>query len=513
MMAAPFGPALRTLENECGASAAVRARLTAETAAQPPSASLPRIVECMRADAGAVVRCLLQGGVDARTVLPDGCPLLCYAARLGHASALNALLEGGAAVECVTRDGCSPLFLASGYGSDACVKLLLAAGARLGTPTLRGETALLSSSERGKANVVTLLLGAASPSELAYCTKEWGTALHCAARGGFPRIVAALVEAGCELETRDGYGQTALHAAAQAGKAGCCTSLLSRGADADAADSLGFTPLMCAVEKRRTLCAQALLSASTLGATDSIGLTAFHLAVMRGNEECFELLLPLVDVDVPTARGIDPDTQQLTEYYQETPLHLACQKGQHDIAKALLRRGASRTARDSKQQTPLHHAAIHSALPCVAAILGGVGKYKLSQEEVDARSQSGYTALHYAALRGHASCVGMLLAAGASQEAEDWQGATALELALQAQPKHKELHALLRDGLTARGAAPGIVCSTCAVPDAPGSRLKTCGDCQQARYCGAECARAGWPAHKVHCRKVKAERLSRINAS
>jgi hypothetical protein len=35
--------------------------------------------------------------------------------------------------------------------------------------------------------------------------------------------------------------------------------------------------------------------------------------------------------------------------------------------------------------------------------------------------------------------------------------------------------------------------------------LKTCSKCKMAKFCGAECARRAWPAHKPHCKRWVAE--------
>jgi hypothetical protein len=51
----------------------------------------------------------------------------------------------------------------------------------------------------------------------------------------------------------------------------------------------------------------------------------------------------------------------------------------------------------------------------------------------------------------------------------------------------RETHALLRH-----------VCSGCGAEDAQ-ERFKKCARCMVARYCGAECQRAHWKAHKKTC--------------
>ena len=72
------------------------------------------------------------------------------------------------------------------------------------------------------------------------------------------------------------------------------------------------------------------------------------------------------------------------------------------MTKALLRRGASQTARDSMQWTPLHYAAQNGQLSCVVRLLGSPGDYKLTPEEVNATDLHGATpciSLHSSATR------------------------------------------------------------------------------------------------------------------
>ena len=47
-------------------------------------------------------------------------------------------------------------------------------------------------------------------------------------------------------------------------------------------------------------------------------------------------------------------------------------------------------------------------------------------------------------------------------------------------------------------------CAHCAKPRAMVGALRACSRCQQARYCGVECQRAHWPAHKRACHAAPA---------
>jgi hypothetical protein len=63
----------------------------------------------------------------------------------------------------------------------------------------------------------------------------------------------------------------------------------------------------------------------------------------------------------------------------------------------------------------------------------------------------------------------------------------------------------IRATIMARIAEDHSAASACAACGAragqPGVRLQMCSRCQRVRYCGPQCQRAHWPAHKAQCRK------------
>jgi len=197
-------------------------------------------------------------------------------------------------------------------------------------------------------------------------------------------------------------------------------------------------------------------------------------------------------------------------FYHCTPLHLACSFGQERMVKALLSRGASRTARDSKLRTPLHAASLPGHLGCVTQLLGKPGAYKLTPDEVNAVNVHGHTPLHSTAHGGHAKVCGVLCAAGARLDAIDAQGLSPL---MTAQRQHSSNTALL-DFLAGRGPAhaPGTVCDECGRPEAE-VRLAYCTGCLRVRYCGSACAVAAWPAHRAECQRVRAAREKRTEGT
>jgi len=86
------------------------------------------------------------------------------------------------------------------------------------------------------------------------------TPLHWAAEYDLADCVAALLEAGADINATDNYGWTPLHYAAWAGSADCVAALLKAGAKANAKDNSGLTPLHLAA-RDGCLAAVALLLA------------------------------------------------------------------------------------------------------------------------------------------------------------------------------------------------------------------------------------------------------------
>jgi len=174
--------------------------------------------------------------------------------------------------------------------------------------------------------------------------------------------------------------------------------------------------------------------------------------------------------------------------------------------KALLIRGALRTARNSKHRTPLHDAAADGHLGCVRQLLGKPGAYKLTSSDVNATDVDGGTPLHYAAERGHTNLCGVLCAGGARLDAVDLDGYTPLLLA----QRYQRANTALIDLLAGRGPAhpPGTVCDRCGLPESE-VYLRYCTSCLVARYCGSACAVAAWPAHRAECQRIQAAREER----
>eukprot|EP00727_Mastigamoeba_balamuthi_P006414 m51a1_g2393 hypothetical protein (697) ;mRNA; f:734752-737758 len=105
-----------------------------------------------------------------------------------------------------------------------------------------------------------------------------------------------------------------------------------------------------------------------------------------------------------------------------TPLHCACMTGQPTIVTALIQGGASVSAKDSTDNTPLHYAVYYSHLHTARALLVFLDKNK----HVDARNDLGLTPLYVAAARGDIKMVNLLLDSGASPDIPSASGRSPL---------------------------------------------------------------------------------------
>jgi len=498
---------MRALDAQCRAPASAPSRTAVlKLKALQSAGQALCIARYAQYDLPHLVRCALAAGVSADTRWgKHDTPVLCIATQNGSARALKALLDGRANVALADKElGLTAVHAAAFLGRAPCLRQLLDAGAPKEAKDAVGFTPLHFAAQEGHAECCSVLI--ASGCVLDARDNDRSTPLHCASQNGRLAVIRLLLDAGAQLEAKGHAGWTPLGVAARDGSAISVKLLLSRGANPNAVDELGNSPLIEATMLLHASCVRELLPVSDMNLSNKAGGTAFHFSVVTGSMECFEMLLPLMsDLNVRTVPGLCADGSP-TPCFHEAPLHLACSFGQHDMAKALLRHGALRMARDSDQRTPLHVASQCGHLSCVSTLLGKPGDYQLTPNEVDALDVDGWTPLHDASFHGHANICGALIKAGARLDATTSHGNTPLELA---QKQHPTNTALI-DLLAGRGPEhpPGTVCDGCGIPEAEawGAKLHACSGCLVARYCCDGCLCAAWPVHKEECKRLQAAR-------
>jgi len=340
----------------------------------------------------------------------DGFTPLQLACLHGYTDVIPLLHEAGANVE--ARDcmrGRTPLHRAVIWDQVEVVELLLKLGANpnaedhdyrtplalaVATESLDILNLLLPATESSPIDLADLLHEAVSSGTGAACSplikagadvnfedEEGDCPIHCAAANGTAEAVRLLMEAGVkDINAPNADEQTPLHVACTSANIDTALELLRLGADALVqSGSHGLTALhMCALEGLPevaeaiiSICPEAVLAKADKGNRHKM---AIHIAAEWDAWEVAEVLLKHSEPDLTDANGNtallvaaewgSTDTTRLlleagasTSHTSNvsllTPLHRAAKRGKLGCCKHLLEYGASKSARDSKGQTPL----------------------------------------------------------------------------------------------------------------------------------------------------------------
>ncbi|XP_008205232.1 rabankyrin-5 isoform X2 [Nasonia vitripennis] len=313
-------------------------------------------------------------------------------------------------LESRNREGWTVLHEAARSGLPRlCRRLLERSPSLLASRTLSGDTALHLAVAHGRLEALRSLLDAAPDNEkrdlLTTKNKDADSPLSLAL-GAVPKdkeVLAALIQAGADLEQRNEAGHTALHQAILKEDSASAIFLLEHGADINARSLSGETALQLSVHCRlgdvvEALCRRgadtsvgcplwdALESeqedvASSLVAhgadpdcwspgPDGCQQTLLHKAIDENREDVAQFLVRS-GCDLNSPRRPGPNGAGGDEAKDEcTPLHLCCQWGLEQVVQTLIEHGANVNARDAEGKTPVHiaiqnqHAQIISLLLC-----------------------------------------------------------------------------------------------------------------------------------------------------
>ena len=319
-------------------------------------------------------------------------PQLFAAARHGFVQKVDRILsDDPELLHARDGDGLSvPLYAAHAAhhsGNMRVVELLLARGASID---------IHLASALGMSHRVNQFLQ--SGSDVARHLGSWGrTPLHWAASGGHVALVDWLLQHGAEVNAADRFGCTALHLAAELGREHVLTSLLNAGADARAELKNGKSVMHLSAQGQNAAIVKTLMAHGAeldIFASASLGLRRRVEALLKRNPELVSARLPfgatplhmaaedgqremahfLVDAGAPVdlvcaaELGLTEDANRLIETAPETvnqkggsfgytPLHSATSKGHRDLARLLIVRGAEVNATDDMfEKTPLGEA-------------------------------------------------------------------------------------------------------------------------------------------------------------
>jgi len=234
------------------------------------------------------------------------------------------------------------------------------------------------------------------------------TPLLLAVRSGPRAVVRALIDAGAGLDARDQDGRTALMEAARRKEAIFALDIVAAGADVNVADHEGWTALMFAAKEGTLAAARAIIRSPKQSTLDTLAkeTSALSLAAERGRQALVRDLIEAgAAVRKPEIGG--------------RALQLAAQGNHVDVVRTLMEAKAPLGFSVWENEPSLHAAAARGQWLVVEALLeAGL--------EPDQADRNGQTALMRAAAGGHDKVVASLLRLGASPELADRDGWTAL---------------------------------------------------------------------------------------
>lgn len=165
-----------------------------------------------------------------------------------------------------------------------------------------------------------------------------------------PAVVAAVLDAGLSPDADLGLGMHPLHRAAIAGDLDVVTLLVDRGADIDAQGPDLVRPLMLAIQYGNNDIVEFLINAGADVNTPfagQYGKRPIHFAAEYRNLRALSLLLDA---------GVDPDQVEAT---RSTALVYAAYRGETDMVRELLARGADPNIPDAYGNSPLELAYVN----------------------------------------------------------------------------------------------------------------------------------------------------------
>jgi len=258
--------------------------------------------------------------------------------------------------------------------------------------------------------------------------------LYFAAKSGHAEAAEILLARGAQVDAPMKGGYTPLFASAAEGHLSATKLLLDHGANVNARDVNGATPLFWTLYRMTSAYILSASSPAALARQQAMGYAALQRqreALGPGPHHWHEVAMLLLDHGAQVNVAVRGDTQlyfsstvgdtMLTEALLkrgenidgssaagETPLHTAIAERHANVAELLVENGASETAVNRSDRTPLHFLAAYMDDPKLAELMIRHGA------NVNARDKSGATPLTFALRAGNQRTAEVLRAHGGS---------------------------------------------------------------------------------------------------
>ena len=193
--------------------------------------------------------------------------------------------------------------------------------------------------------------------------KNGARPLSIAAEKGDINAINLLLELGADIDAPDATGTSPLSYAVMTRQKDAVLLLLSKGADINFPDLFGMSPLFLAVANGDQDMFRLLLSRGAhLILTDVTVKTVLHMAVISSNIPNMKDRIGMVEaiLDAADEYGWPAESRIINASEPidgDTPLHKAASRGQADVMRVFLQRGARLKARNKHGELAIHLAA------------------------------------------------------------------------------------------------------------------------------------------------------------
>ena len=452
----------------------VLTKVRSKTGDQNGSISLMAAIE---KDHMAMVKAVIDGGIDLNKRFTSEDTVLHFAAGTGHPDAANMLINAGAALDALNEEKNTPLMMALKNRHFDTVNRLIDKGADVNNSNIKGETTLHCAAGTGHVDTVQILIEA--DVELDAQDREGLTPLMIALQNDCPNnaktedvrennehdekknykeVANLLIEKGADINKKNMNGETALHFAAKTGHIDIMKKLvdalkkkqinkqIEAKAEMDAQNKTGWTPLMIAVKYGHNGIAEVLLNEGVdLNRKNKFGETALYHASDSGNLDATKKLLgadakadtlnkdgwtPLmislknrhINIANILIRKLRQKSIKIKNKFGETALHFAVTIGDKDIVRTLIGAGAPLNTQTKNGWTPLMIALKYRHTNIMTVLIEkGV--------DLNQTTNKKETALHHATDVGDIVATRELIAARAEIYTQDENGNTPLMIA------------------------------------------------------------------------------------